>query len=60
MTCQAEKKKGRGNLAVKKSTNDQPGERDCSSKQQPKLNHWSLLEFAVEITGPGKWVLKRL
>ena len=47
-------------MAVKKSTNAQPGERDCSSKQQPKLNHWSLLEFEDQLTEPGKWVLKRL
>jgi len=55
MTSQAEKKKGRGNFRVKKSSNAHPGERDCSSKQQPKLNHWSL---KVQLTGPGKRVLK--
>ena len=36
------KKTGRKNLAVKKSTNAQPGERDCDPQQRSKLNHWNL------------------
>ena len=38
---QSKKQEGRI-LGSKKSTNAQPGERDCSSKQQPKLKFWSL------------------